>query len=298
MDRWEHEFVGPIVAGHLDPLVARGRADLYSEFAAHVPIHVTAVSLGLPPSDQDLFVTWALEMTSPIVSADQRMAASRAVADYIAPLVAERRCSPRPDLLGVLVQARVPDDEDASVSRQALTDDELAVFARLLIIAGASTVFRAYGILLFALLTHPDQLDAVRADRSLVPAAIEESLRWDQPLAAFGRLTTRETQVGGVTIPEGCPVLAAVGAANHDPAVWPEPDRFDIFRDVKPHLSFGFGRHRCLGVNLARMELRLMLEATLDRLPNLRFDPDAPTPHLTGLTFRMPTALPVVWDRA
>lgn len=297
VERWEHEFVAPIIASYLDQLVERGRADLYSEFAAHVPIHVTAVSLGLPPGDQDLFVEWSLRMTSPVVSADERLAASRAVAEYIAPLVEARRASAHTDLLGILVQAQVPDDEDTTVGRQPLSDDELAVFTRLLIIAGASTVFRAYGILLFALLTHPAQMDAVRRDRSLVPQAIEESLRWDQPLSAVGRLATSETSLGGVTIPEGCPVLATIGAANHDPAVWPDPERFDIFRDPKPHLTFGFGRHRCLGVNLARMELRIMLEATLDRFPNLRFDPDAETPHLTGLTFRMPTALPVVWDR-
>ena len=277
-----------------------------------MPIHVNALALGLPPADRELFVEWTLTMTSTAVAPDERVAASRAVSDYLAPLVAERRARPRDDLLGALVLAQVPEDGDddrdgsvawtddgddrgGSVAHDPISDTELVDFTRLLMAAGTVTVHRAYGILLYALLTHPDQLAAVRDDRRLVPQAVEEALRWEQPLAHFGRLATRDTRLGDVAVAAGCPVTVDVGAANHDPAVWPDPERFDIFRAPRPHLTFGFGRHRCLGIHLARTELRVMLEATLDRCPNLRLDPAHPT-RLTGLQIRMVSGLPVEWD--
>jgi cytochrome P450 len=296
MERWEHQIVRPVVARHLEGLVPRGRADLYAEFAAYVPVDVTAEALGLPADDRELFVNWAVTMTSMAEPVEARLAASRAVEDYIGPLVAERRAHGGEDLLGLLVQAQVPDDTDADVGREPLSDKELADFVRLLIVAGASTVLRGYGVLAFGLLSDPGQLRAVRDDRSLIPQAIEEALRWEQPVTMVGRTCTRQVELDGTTIPEGSDVLLEIGAANHDPSTWPEPERFDIFRPSKQHLAFGFGRHRCLGVYLARMELRVMLEATLDSFPNLRFDPAEPAPHVTGMVFRMVTGLPVVWD--
>ena len=214
-------------------------------------------------------------MTSTVLAPAERQANSVAVADYIAPLVAERRANPTDDLISLLVQAEVPADDAADgVEARPLDDDEIATFVRLLIIAGAGTTYRAFGNLLYLLLTHPDQLAEVRADRSLVPAAIEESLRIEQPLAHFGRHVVATSEVCGVDIPADSVVELNVGAANHDPGQWPEPERFDIHRD-KPerHLTFGFGAHRCLGIHLARAELTELLERTLDRLPNLRLDP-------------------------
>jgi cytochrome P450 len=296
MERWEHDIVRPIVTTHLDELAPKGRADLYADFAAFVPVEVTADALGLPSRDRELFVDWAVTMTSPVEPMDRRLAASRAIEEYIGPRVAERRRHAGDDLLSLLVAAQVPDDSDADVGREPLSDQELADFVRLLIVAGASTVYRGYGILLFALLSHPEQMEAVRADRSLIPQAIEEALRWEQPITQVGRTCTRDLVLGGTAITEGSDVLIELGAANHDPAVWPDPERFDIFRPSKPHLAFGFGRHRCLGVYLARMELRVMLEATLETFPHLRLDPGVDSPHMTGLVFRMVTGLPVVWD--
>ena len=179
-----------------------------------------------------------------------------------------------------------------------LTDDEINSFVRLLIIAGAGTTYKAYGNLMFMLLSHPDQLAMVRADRSLVPLAIDETLRIEQPLASVQRVANADTTIGGVDVAAGCPVAVNIGAANHDPAQWgSEPETFDIFRERPDrHISFGFGIHRCLGIHLARAELNVLLNRTLDLLPNVRFDPDQPRPHITGLTFRMPTAIPAVWD--
>src|SRR5690606_16672562 len=126
--------------------------------------------------------------------------------------------------------------------------------------------------------------EAVRADRSLVDGAIHESLRLEQPIAFLGRLATEDTEVEGVPVPRGCPVNIVMAAANHDPAVFPDPERFDVRRpNADRHLTFGFGIHRCLGVNLALSELRVLLNRTLDLLHDLRLDPEAGPPHVTGL---------------
>jgi cytochrome P450 len=299
MERWEHEIVRPVVDGYLGALSNRREADLYQEFAAHVPVHVMAQALGLPPGDDALFVDWAVTMTSFVEPMERRLAASHALAEYVQPLIVERRAAPEAydDLLATLVRAQVPPDADADegMRRDPLTDEEVASFVRLLVVAGASTVYRGFGLLLFALLTNPEQMHAVRAERVLVPQAVEEALRWEQPVASVGRLCTVGHELRGAHLPDGAAVVVELGAANHDPSVWPDPDRFDVFRAPEPHLTFGLGRHLCLGIHLARMELRVMLDAVLDALPGLRFDPGAAPVRVTGLQFRMVTGLPVVW---
>ena len=183
------------------------------------------------------------------------------------------------------------------VDRHPLSDEEINGFVRLLLVGGTSTTYRAFGVLLYLLLTNPDQMALLRADRSLAANAIDESLRIEQPLVQWGRITTREVELAGVTIPARCPVNINVGAANHDPAEWPDPDRFDITRaHPDRHLTFGFGKHHCVGVHLARMELDVMLSMVLDRLPGLRLA-STDGVELTGLGFRMVTKLPCAWDR-
>lgn len=295
MERWKGDIIQPVVDEHLLRIKPLGKADLYEEVAPNVPVQTIGVALGLPGEDQRKFFDWAVGMTS----GGDVLGNSAAVAEYVAPLIAERRANPKNDLLSLLVAARIEDiDADGMDDSRPLTDEEVNTFVRLLIIAGAGTTYKAYGNLMFMLLSHPDQLTAVRDDRTLVPLAIEETLRIEQPLASVQRVARADTQVGGVDVAPGWPVSVNIGAANHDPAQWgSEPETFDIFR-TRPdrHLSFGFGIHRCLGIHLARAELNVLLNRTLDLLPNVRFDPDQPRPHITGLTFRMPTAVPAVWD--
>lgn len=294
---WSTDIIQPIVDGYLDAVVPLGRADLYVELAAKVPIHTISVALGLPERDRQRFFDWAVAMTSTVETIEARLAACRAVADYVRPLVADRRRAPQRDLITVLVQAQVPaEDDDGTVATHPLTDEEIEIFIRLLIIAGAGTTFRAFGLLLYHLLENPEQLAAVADDRSLVEAAIEETLRIEQPLVHFGRLATRDTTLHGCPVPAGAVVTVNVGSANHDPVEWPDPDRFDIHRaHPDRHLTFGFGKHHCLGVHLARAELATMLNSVLDRMPNIEWDPDQPRPTLTGFGFRMVTGLPVRW---
>jgi cytochrome P450 len=169
-------------------------------------------------------------------------------------------------------------------------------FLRQLINAGGDTTFRTSTVLLTGLLTNPDQLDAVRADRSLVAAAVEEALRWDGPVLASSRETTQEVVVDGVPIPAGARLDLMYGAANRDRAVFDDPDRFDIFRPKHRHFGFAFGAHNCLGQLLARLEMTRALNAVLDQLPNVRLDPDYPVPYLQGAMMRTPKALRVIFD--
>ena len=180
---------------------------------------------------------------------------------------------------------------------QPLSDEEINSFVRLFIVAGAGTTFRGYGALMYHLLTNPDQLEEVRRDRSLVPKAISEALRIDSPLAFIGRVTTRPCPREGRNLPARSIVEVSVSAANHDPAVFADPERFDIGRDkADRHIAFGYGVHRCVGAHLAEAELAVMLGRTLDRLPSLRLDPDARGVRTTGVGMRMVTKLPVLYD--
>ena len=153
---------------------------------------------------------------------------------------------------------------------------------RLLLPAGVETTYRSLGNLLFALLSDPAQLAAIRADRSLLPQAIEEGVRWEPPLLTITRVATRDTELGGVPIPAGSTVMPMLGAANRQEDRYPDPDTFDIFRQARGHLGWGHGVHVCLGMHLARLEMRTAINLLLDRLPNLRLDPDGDDPHIRG----------------
>jgi len=208
--------------------------------------------------------------------------------DYFAPILAARRAQPRDDLISGLGQAEIDGHK--------LDDEEIYSFLRLLLPAGVETTYRSLGNLLFALLSDPAQLDAVRADRSLLPRAIEEGVRWEAPLLTITRVATRDTELGGVPIPAGSTVMPMLGAANRQEDRYPDPDTFDIFRTARGHLGWGHGVHVCLGMHLARLEMRTAVNLLLDRLPNLRLDPDADDPHIRGQIFRSPTSLPVLFD--
>jgi len=287
MERWEADIVAPIVHGLIDRVVDRGCAELVRELTLPFPIQVIAAILGLPEADLPRFHRWAVELISIMVDIARGFEASQKLRDYFAGILAERRVAPRDDLISVLSQAEL--------DGQRLTDEEIFAFLRLLLPAGAETTYRSSSSLLFGLLTHPDQLDAVRGDRTLIKRAIEEGLRWEPPLTGIARLAMRDVELAGTRIPEGAVVSACLGAANRDDTRWERPDDFDVFREPKPHLAFAYGAHTCLGMHLARMETRVMLNAVFDRLPGLRLDPTAEDVHVTGLAFRAPRALPVLF---
>ncbi len=286
--QWENELVRRVANELIDAFAARGRADLVREFNFPYPTQVISGILGLPREDYRQFQRWSTAILSFFTKLDEAVQASNEVKGYMAVILAQRRRDPREDLISELAQAELDGER--------LSDEEIFSFLRLLLPAGVETTYRATGNMLFSLVSNPQQLDAVRADRGLVAQTIEESLRIETPLLNITRLATRDTEVSGVAIPAGSTVMLMLAAANRDETRYPEPDRYDISREnTKPHVSFGHGPHACLGTHLARMEMRVALELLLDRLPNLRLDPAGDDPHIRGQVFRSPTSLPVLF---
>ena len=286
--QWENELVVGVATELIDAFAGRGRAELVREFTFPFPTQVISGILGLPREDYRQFQRWSTAILSFFTKLDEAVQASQEVKDYMAVILAERRREPREDLISELAHAELDGER--------LSDEEIFSFLRLLLPAGVETTYRATGNMLFSLLSNPEQLAAVRADRDLVPQTIEESLRLETPLLNITRLATRDTEVAGVPVPQGSTVMLMLAAANHDEARYGEPDQFDIHREnPKPHISFGHGPHACLGTHLARLEMRVALNQLLDRFPNLRLDPAADDPHIRGQVFRSPTSLPVLF---
>jgi cytochrome P450 len=288
MDRWELEIVRPLVQRTVDAFRDAGKADLVHELFLPVPVRVIAALLGLPETDVPEFHRLAIALIGFRFDMEGALQASTALRAYFAEILADRRRTPRDDMVSVLAEVEV--------EGVGLTDDEIFGFLRNLLPAGAETTSRSSASLAFALLTHTDQLDAVRADHSLLPQAIEEGIRWETPLLNFIRLVTRDTELGGVSMPGGATLMVNLGSANHDETRWDEPERFDIFRERKPHVGFGHGAHQCLGMHLARLESTVMFTTLFDRLPELRLNPDAPMPYVSGTIFRSPPRLDAIWD--
>jgi cytochrome P450 len=283
--RWERELIRRVVDELIDSFAPQGRADLVRRLTFAFPVRVIARILGLPERDSQQFQRWSLELISIVVNWDRGIAASNALREYFAERVAERRSQPRDDLISELVESEL--------DGKSLSDEEIFGFLRMLLPAGIETTYRSLGNLLFALLTHPDQLDEVRRNLELRRAAIEEGLRWETPVVLLVRQCVRDTHLAGFDIPSGRGLNVFLGSANRDEQHYADPDRFDIHRTPAPHISFGSGPHMCLGMHLARMETRVALDAILERLHDLRLDPDAPKPRIVGTAFRSPDTLPV-----
>jgi len=289
----EDDLVVPVVDEMIDGFVTRGDAELVREMTYRYPVQVIAVILGLPRDDYEQFHAWASAIISVGAQPMQGIRASAALRDYLEDVLADRRAHPRDDLVSELATAELDGER--------LGDEELYSFVRLLLPAGAETTYRATGNLLFGLLHDPPQLDAVRADRTHLTAAVEEAIRWEPPLLITSRVASRDAEVAGTAVPAGTQVIPNIGSANRDETRWDDAERFDLFREAKPVISFGVGPHMCLGMHLARMEMRAAVNRLLDRCPNLRLDPTAverDDPHIHGETFRSPTTLPVLFDAA
>jgi len=288
MNRWESELAMRVGNALVDRFAERGRAELVREFTFPYPTQIIAGILGLPQDDYKQFQRWSIAILSFLSKQEEAIAASQQVKEYVAGILEDRRRSPKKDLLSDLAHAELDGER--------LTDEEIFSFVRLLLPAGVETTYRSTGNLLLTLLSNRDQLEAVRADRSRISQAIEESLRFETPLLNITRLATKDTEVQGVPIPAGSTVMLMLAAGNREETRHPDPDRYDIARaEPKPHISFGQGPHICLGMHLARMEMRVALNLLLDRLPGLRLDPEARDPHIRGQVFRSPTAIPVLF---
>lgn len=287
------QFVRPRLDELIDSFIAKGRGDIYFDYCAQFPVYVIGMALGVKREDLEQFHEWAAKLQVAAAPPDEARAAREAVHRYMLDIVNERRRAPREnDLITLLVQSEIDEGEGP----RKLSDEQILGLISNLLPAGAGTTYRSLGITLVTLLERPALLAQVREDRTLVPVVIEEVLRWNGPvLVAPPRLATRDTEIAGVAVPKDSIVECCIAAANRDPAQFENPDVFDPFRPQKPTLSFSTGPHFCVGSQVARMELVTALNALLDRLPDLRFDPDQPQPTLTGLWYRMPTGVPAIW---
>ena len=288
LERWGTELIEPSINALLDRIAPLGRADLVDDVTHRYPVQVIAGILGIPVHDYEQFQEWADGITSIAVEPERAQAASDALIAYMLPIIEERRNNPGDDLVSDLAAAEV--------DGKRLTNDRILAFIRLLLPAGAETTFRAMGNCFVALLTHPDALARVVADRDLIPAVIEETLRWETSVTVISRNAVADTEIDGCPIPAGSVLMLMTSSANRDESHYERSDEWDIDRPPENHLFFGTGRHQCLGMHLARLELRIGLNAVLDRLPNLRLDPDAPPPQIEGFAFRSPPSIPVVFE--
>jgi cytochrome P450 len=286
------ERLRPHIAAIADQLLdAAGPSfDLIRDFAFPLPIIVISELLGVPPADRDRFKAWSTDITrglEPQPTAEDLTAVARAIDAldaYMSEVIEERRRAPRADLISDLVQAHEEGDR--------LSMRELLATCRLILTAGHETTVNLIGNGFLALLRHPDQRAALAADPSLLPGAIEETLRYDSPVQMTLRFAMEDMQLGKHAVKTGDLVLVLVGAANRDPDVFADPDRLDVGRtNAHQHLSFGAGIHYCLGASLARLEGELAIGALLRRRSDLTLS-GTPT-HRRNVVLRGLVTFPV-----
>ncbi|MBV6698113.1 cytochrome P450 [Kitasatospora aureofaciens] len=245
----------------LGDLAPQGEVDLLKAFAFPLPLTVISEMIGVPEADQAVFGAWSNALTVAMQPGEMQRIADE-MADYLTGLIASKRSNPADDLITGLIQAR--DEEDR------LSEHELVSMVFQLLVAGYETTAHLIGNGVLALLRHPDQFAALRADRALLAGAVEEFSRYDNSLHLSTLSVTAEpVEIGGVLIPADEFVLVALGSANHDPARFDDPERFDIRRQPGGHLAFGHGIHHCMGAPLARMQTELAVGALIERFDRI-----------------------------
>jgi cytochrome P450 len=277
----------------LDAVRDRGHMDIIHDLAYPLPVTVIAGMLGVPAEDRDRLKQWSDALAGTVANVAANITPERLrrakesvqeLTDYLRAIVDQRRARPQQDLLTALAQAEEQGDR--------LTEEELFANAMVLLNAGHETTTNLIGNGTFALLQHPEQMQRLRVNFSLIPTAVEELLRYDSPVQFTSRILKEDMTLAGKQMKTGQAALLLLGAANRDPAQFDEPDRLDVGRPDNKHLAFGLGPHFCLGAPLARLEGKIAFETLLRRLPGLRLDGPAPE-YRDNFNLRGLTALPV-----
>ena len=277
----------------LDAVQGEGRMDVIADLADPLPAIVTAEMLGLPTSDWQQLTAWSTDFAEALGNlqhnpdhASRVLQSLEEVCAYFSAAIQEHRKHSRDTLIDALLNAELEGD--------SLTEEEVVANSIMLMTGGQETTTNLIGNGMLTLLRHPDELEKLKADPSLIPAAIEELLRYESPIQYTSRLAPDDVQMGGKTIRKGQAVFAMIGAANRDPERFPEPDRLDICRQDNRHLAFAWGPHFCFGAPLARLEGQIAFETMLHRMPNVSAEP-SPVSWRENLGFRGLTSLPITF---
>ncbi len=290
---WNKRWVEETVDVLLDRLLDEDAVDLNMELCARLPMATVTRAIGLEGENVLEFryqldrATFGAAKLPPEESAKSRAW----VDETLRGLIAENQRNPGDNLIAGLLDAQI-EDEDTGDKRH-LTEDELFGYCKLAIFAGGGTTWRQLAITIDALMNHYHFWEDCLKDRSLLDQAVEESLRWRATDPVFPRLCMEDTEVEGVMVPAGVRVQLCLGAANHDPAVFKNPEAYDIYRDKTHQMGFGFGPHRCLGMDVARQEMIVAIAGLMDRFPKMKIDPGKPRPEYRGLDHRGMTAVTV-----
>ena len=293
----DHEqTIRRICTGIIDRVAPKGECDFVWDIAAPLPLLLIADMLGFPPEAYDDLLRWsddlirATTVDPPPSVAQAGMDAMLAFREFQLGVIADRRSKPpQDDLVSILCYSELDGER--------LDDESIIQESLLILIGGDETSRHVMTDGMLALLGHPDQLAVLRDDRSGIEIGVEELLRWVSPIKNMSRTVTREIDVRGSVLQEGDQVILMYPSANRDEAVFEDPDRFDVRRHPNPHLAFGFGPHFCLGASLARLELKVMFEELLRRLPDLHLAGD-PLPRRSSNFISGPEAMPVAFTPA
>jgi cytochrome P450 len=278
----------PVANELVDRFEERGEADLVKEFTTRYPFKIILRMLGLPQAAEEDVTRWALGMLDIQLNHDNAVRCSEEFTAFVDPILQERRTEPADDLISKLATEEIDGDR--------LTDDEIMNFLKLLFPAGADTTYLGLGNTLYGLLTNPDQLERVLADpEGEARWAAEEGVRWNAPVAMLPRHCPEAVVWHDIPIPADTPLIFAIMAANRDPDMFEDPDRFDVGRRPNTTMTFGFGQHFCLGAHLARAEMDVSLQVLLNRLPKMRLvdDGDVRIKGSVAQILRGPNRLPI-----
>jgi cytochrome P450 len=288
------EVIVPLVDELIDGFIANGEVELASQLAEPLSVRVLRRATGLSKIDDDTLRSWFMGLAEGAANfegdpAKQKIAdaASRDVNETIEPILEELLAKPDDTLLSSMLHTQI--------DGQGLSREEIQSNLKVMIVGGMQAVSDAICVAVWALLSHPEHVARVAADPELITPAVEEALRWHAPVGTSTRQTTQATQLGGVELPKGALIAAVLASANRDPRHWDRPDDFLLDRQRRPHLSFACGPHVCIGSLLARYETRAALGRLLERLPNLRLDPERPA-GFRGWEFRSPEHLHLLFD--
>jgi cytochrome P450 len=282
-------FVERMANEIVDRFAARGACDLVPDFTFLYPLRVFVEILGLPPDEVARFHALAVDLALIAQDPGKAFEASRLLAEYLTPLVAQRREQPHDDLLSKLATSEVEGEQ--------MTVEEVVSFLRLLVSAGADTTYHLLGSMLTVLMRDPELLERIRSERHRIPDFVAETLRYESPVSTLPREVMEDTEIAGVRLRKGDDVIVHVGSANRDERHYEDPDRFDLDRDTSDHLAFGIGKHYCAGSRLALLEARVGLSVVLDRLDELELDRGSKA-EVIGFAFRGPRTLPVHFKAA